>query len=248
MSKIIDYPRGPLKSCLDIAQAVDALGGRCSNEMAADKLNKKVSGAWQALVGSATRYGLIYNKKGTLETTTLYRNYKLAYSKDEASIVLTQAFLMPPLFKNIFERFQGRELPISHFEKLLIREFGVPDQISSRVAKYFLEGAKQCGLLGANNLLSAPSSFREEAIDTFENDSESTNSMQENAKTGQMIETQDELKSQESLAEDGKFSVRIKGPGMDSVIVVNDEEDLLIIKAMIKKVEKKFALKIEDEL
>ena len=65
------------------------------------------------------------------------------------------AFLTPPLFRSIFDRFEGRKLPVEHFEKLLIREFHVPEKISSRVSKYFLEGAKQCALLNANNEMTA---------------------------------------------------------------------------------------------
>ena len=44
---------------------------------------------------------------------------------------------------------------------------------------------------------------------------------------------------------EGKFTVRIKGPGMDSLIVINEEEDLLIVKAMLRKVEKRLAVEGE---
>lgn len=235
MGKQIDYPRASLKNSVDLAQAIDDLGGKCSIEMAADKLSKKVSGAFQALVGSAVRYGLISSKKGELEVSGLFRDHKLAYSKEEADVALTIAFLTPPLFRSVFDRFEGRELPVSHFEKLLIREFGVPDQISSRVSKYFLEGAKQCALLSADNQLNAKTASLNTTDDLEDKDETSSD---EDAGT---IDTP----SNDVVDDDGKYSVRIKGPGMDSVIVVNDEEDLLIIKAMLKKVEKKF--KASDE-
>lgn len=242
MGKQIDYPRAALKNSLELAQAVDDLGGKCSTEMAADKLNKKVSGAFQALTGSAARYGLITSKKGQLEVTGLFRDHKLAYSKEEADVALTLAFLTPVLFRGIFDRFEGRELPISHLDKLLMREFSVPDQISSRVSKYFLEGAKQCGLLSADNILSAST-----AISGKPSDTEMEEEKAELSENNQEKETADEpqksltnLEKKDAIEEDGKFSVRIKGPGMDSVIVVNEEEDLLIIRAMLKKVEKKF--------
>lgn len=244
MAKQIEYPRASLKNSLELAKAVDDLGGNCSTEMAADKLNKKVSGAFTALVGSAVRFELITSKKGQLETSQLYRDYKLAYSKDEANKALTAAFLKPPLFHRIFERFQGRELPLTHFEKLLIREFEVPDAISSRVSKYFLDGAKQCGLLGANHVLSANTVENGviEAEDDAETGDEETDISQQNqAKVQNKINEQ----NQEVTARDTDYSVRIKGPGMDSVIVIHEEEDLLIVQAMLKKVQKKLAA-LED--
>lgn len=240
MAKQIDYPRASLKNCLQLAQAVDDLGGKCTTEMAADKLNKKLGGAFQAVVGAATRFGLITSKGGQLETTGLFRDHKLAYSKEEADVALTVAFLTPPLFRSIFDRFEGRELPVSHFEKLLIREFGVPDQISSRVSKYFLEGAKQCALLGPDNRLSArASNEKEEAGHNNEEDEQDQGG--DVPAPDESASIKKSLINQDILEKEGKFSVRIRGPGMDSVIVVNEEEDLLIIKAMLKKVEKKFA-------
>jgi hypothetical protein len=236
MAKQIDYPRATLKNSLELAQAIDDLGGQCSIEMAADKLNKKVSGAFQALVGSAARYGLVSNKKGQLQTSALFRDHKLAYSKEEADVALTLAFLNPPLFRSIFDRFEGRELPISHFEKLLIREFSVPEQISSRVSKYFLDGAKQCALLGADNTLKAGSAGGGE---NTVNDDEAEDAKETESKPVDGSLNNTDI-NQDVIEDDSKYSVRIKGPGMDSVIVVNEEEDLLIIKAMLKKVEKKF--------
>lgn len=240
MPKKIDYPRATLKNSLELAQAIDDLGGKCSTEMAADKLNKKVSGAFHALIGSAVRFGLIASKKGELEVTGLFRDHKLAYSKEEADMALTLAFLTPSLFRSIFDRFEGRELPVSHLEKLLIREFDVPDQISSRVSKYFIEGAKQCALLDANNQLNANTPKQNQITGGVE--LEAPEGLVNTNNSSDSIDTQ---KNPDDIEEDGKFSVRIKGPGMDSVIVVNEEEDLLIINAMLKKVERKFTASIE---
>jgi hypothetical protein len=240
MAKQIEYPRASLKNSLELAQAIDDLGGICSVEMAADKLNKKVSGSFQALIGAAVRYGLISNKKGQLGVTGLFRDHKLAYNKEESDVALSLAFLAPPLFRQIFDRFDGRELPVSHFEKLLMREFGVPDQISSRVAKYFLEGAKQCALLTADNKLRAGASGGQGVVVSNEGADDEGDEL-DAASENTVTKNQNSVVDQDVIENEGRFSVRIKGPGMDSVIIVNDEEDLLIIRAMLKKVEKKIA-------
>lgn len=245
MAKQIDYPRASLKSSLELAVAIDDIGGKCSIEMAADKLNKKIGGSFHALVGAASKFGLVANKRGQVETTPLFKDYKLAYTPSEATHVLMKAFLMPPLFKAIFDRFENRPLPISHFEKFLIRELNVPDQISSRIAKYFLDGAKQCELLGPDDVLTGSIKPQESASEEVVDDEGAAD------EADNLI---DESKGRERIANKNSsaitvntYSVSIKGPGMDSVITINEEEDLLIVHAMLKKVEKKIAKEIAKE-
>jgi hypothetical protein len=181
------------------------------------------------------------------EVTGLFRDHKLAYTKEEADVALTIAFLTPALFRGVFDRFESRELPVGHLEKLLIREFSVPDAFSSRVSKYFIDGAKQCGLLDSDNILRASSADSEEshACDTEDSVTESVTSTEGTPAPEKLSEISQTTETKDVIQEEGKFSVHIKGPGMDSVMQVNEEEDLLIIRAMLKKVEKRLA--IQDE-
>ncbi|QXI53869.1 hypothetical protein [Pseudomonas alvandae] len=260
MPKQIDYPRASLKSCLAVAQAVNDLGGECSSALAGDKLNKQhTSGAFKGLIGAAVKYSLITNKLGQLKVTQLFRDIALAYDEDEGKQARMKAFLSPPLFRAIHDRFQSKTLPVAHFEKLLIREFGVPDQFASRVEGYFLEGAKQCGLLGEDNVLS--SSHPNAANEVIENgkngdDSEQSAPIEKTVAlpsatsathSAPAVNNQPILEHNRHREPEleGKFTVRIMGPGMDSLIVINEEEDLLIVKAMLRKVEKRLA--VEDE-
>lgn len=250
MPKSIDYPRASLKNCIALCDAVNELGGSCSAALAADKLNKAhSSGAYSALVGSAVKYGLLNNKKGQLEVTQLYRDIKLSYDENEMRKATQRAFLTPPLFAGIYGRFDNKTLPVSHFEKMLIREFDVPDNFASRLANYFLEGAKQSGLLGEGNLLSRGDNS---ADDIIENGDNTGGEYQAKVSTGEKEVPGAKLGPLTDLMhpveEDGKFSVRIKGPGMDSLIVVNEEEDLYIVKAMLKKVEKRLAISEERDV
>ncbi|MEW8505508.1 MAG: hypothetical protein AB2598_02310 [Candidatus Thiodiazotropha sp.] len=237
MPKQIDYPRASMKNCFVLSDAVNDLGGQCSAAMAADKLGKQhTSGAYKALVGAAVKYGLLTNKKGQLTVTQVYRDIRLAYDEAEAKKETQKAFLTPPLFSDIFSRFENKPLPVAHFEKLLIREFDVPEGFASRVSGYFLEGAKQCGLLGDGDILSRDSDDANQIIVNGDGN-------------GAPVESESSSVPLQEIShpaeEEGKFSVRIKGPGMDSLIVVNEEEDLFIVKAMLKKVEKRLA--IEDD-
>jgi hypothetical protein len=235
MPKIIDYPRASLKSALELAKAVDDLGGECSSEMAAERLNRKVSGAFSALVSATIKFGLVVSKSQRLSTAALYKDYKLAYTPEESSEKLRRVLLSPILFRSIYDRFVGKEIPITHFEKLLIREFEVPDDWASRIASYFIDGAKQSGLLGENNRLIdialGESSGEEERVNA-----QSDNSQETNARTSQPSQPQE--KDDAVSAHQKVYVVRVTGPGINSTIEVHEPEDMLIVQAMLKKVEK----------
>lgn len=241
MPKIIDYPRGSLKNSLELASAIDGMGGSCSIEIAAESTGKAVSGAFRALVGAAGRYGLVESAKGKLSTTELYKEYSLAYSDEEERRYLRQAFLNPPLFSAIYERFLGKELPVGHFEKLLVREFGVPANMGSRVVKYFMDAGKLCGVIGQDNVIVAtdlPDSAGEEGEDETPSDLtiEKPTGGSKSQSLAQRVKVRGELLTSD---EESAYSIRIQGPGMDSTMVIHEEDDLYIVEAMLKKVRSK---------
>ena len=243
MAKQIDYPRASLKNSLQLAVAVDALGGSCSSEMAAERMGKRGGGAFQALISSSVRYKLLTNAKGQLATTNHFKAFKLAYTDDEEREVLMKSFLAPPLFSAVANRFHGRELPTNHFEKLLIKEFGVSEQISSRVAKYFIEGAKQCGVLDSNGVVSNSGDSGDlPKDDQIDKENDASEPVDTNTGNGAHEQT-----SQLPEQAPEKFSIRIIGPGMDSTIIINEEEDLFIVNAMLKKVQRKLASGEKDK-
>lgn len=225
MPKIVDYPRASLKAALDLAKAIDDLGGSCTADMAAERLSRKISGAFGMLISSASKFGLIENKGQKLSTTNLYKDYKLSYTPEEKNQRLREIMLSVPIFQSIYERFSGKELPITHFEKLLIREFSVPDDLGSRVASYFIDGAKESNLIDENNRLIDYSKIVEAGNNDL-NDIEVLES------------SSNETLSKESQKNIKNYFVRITGPSMDSNIEVIEPEDLLIVQAMLKKVEK----------
>ena len=233
MAKIVDYPRASLESGLQLAEAVASLGGSSTTEMAADKLGRKVSGAFAAIVSAAVKYGLISSKDGRLSVLPLHRSIKLAYSDEERRKYLGEALLSPPLFKAIADRFEGRSLPTEHFEKLLIREFDVPEDMASRVSLYFMQGCKQAGFLTSSGEFSTNelgSSRDDESAEGDEGLSvESSGGLSSpavRASTPQMTPSPEE------------FSICFRGPGLESTIVVREEDDLLIVGAMLRKVER----------
>jgi hypothetical protein len=153
MPKLIDYPRTNYTGAWELAEVVDDTGGKCAIETAARKLNRKVSGSFKAIIGSAVKFGLMTSKRELLSTTTLFKRIKHAYDKQEELQFHREAFLTPPLFTQICRKFRGRELPIQMLDVMLIREFGVEEINAQSVAKAFVEGCRMCALLDDHNIM-----------------------------------------------------------------------------------------------
>ncbi len=153
MPKLIDYPRTSYSGAWEIAEVVDDTGGKCALETCARKLNRKVSGSFKAIVGSAVKFGLLTSKREMLTTTTLFRRIKHAYDKQEELLFHREAFLTPPLFTQLCRKFRSRELPVAMLDVLLMREFDVEEINTQSVAKAFIDGARMVGLLDEHNIL-----------------------------------------------------------------------------------------------
>lgn len=153
MPKLIDYPRTSYSGAWEVAEVVDDTGGKCALETCARKLNRKVSGSFKAIVGSAVKFGLLTSKREMLTTTTLFRRIKHAYDKQEELLFHREAFLTPPLFTQLCRKFRSRELPVAMLDVLLIREFGVEEINAQGVSKAFTDGAHMVGLLDEHNIV-----------------------------------------------------------------------------------------------
>ena len=153
MPKLIDYPRTSYSGAWEVAEVVDDTGGKCALETCARKLNRKVSGSFKAIVGSAVKFGLLTSKREMLTTTTLFRRIKHAYDKQEELLFHREAFLTPPLFTQLCRKFRSRELPVAMLDVLLMREFGVEEINAQGVSKAFVDGAHMVGLLDENNIV-----------------------------------------------------------------------------------------------
>ena len=236
MAKSIEYPRASFKVAQEIAAAVDSLGGSCSLEMCAEKMGAKVSGAFNANTNSAIKFGLVNQKSGHLSTSTLYRDIKLAYTDDERRNLLINSFLSPAVFLKLYERFKNKELPIQMLDKMLIKEYEVDENAASRVKKYFIDGARSIGLIDSQN----------QVIPFETNNSQATDQQEDVPSEVEILEESRGYTPQEiaptviNLQETDEFAFQITGPGINSKIAIREEEDFLILEAMIKKIKKRF--------
>jgi len=236
MPKVIEYPRASFQRVMEMADAVDYLGGKCSVQSCADKLRVKVTGAFTALIGAAKKHGLVESSKDSLITTETYKKIKLAYDENERRQNMRLAFLAPPTYSKVYEKFKGRELPVQMLDKLLIREFGVESDAAQRISNYFIEGAKSCELLIDNKLVDIINNGSSELINGIDSNNETQSDSLEFEKQKQSFEVP---KSEHLHVSADSYVVHIYGPGMNSKLTISEDEDLLILDAMISKLKKR---------
>jgi hypothetical protein len=75
---------------------------------------------------------------------------KLAYDDEQKNRSTRQALLTPPLFANLAKRLEGKPIP-EYLDKLVIREHQVPQVIANRIAGYFLDGARDSGMINTGS-------------------------------------------------------------------------------------------------
>ena len=233
MPKNIEYPKASIKKSLELAKAVNELGGSAAIETCAESLGKKVSGGFRDIITSAVKYGFIVQKKGILATTDTYKNIILAYNEEEKLINLKKSFLRVPLFQKVYERFTGKKLPLQYFDKLLIKEFGVNESDASRVKKHFIDGSKLVGLLNPDNTLSSIEEINVHK-DTLNHD-----------KGPSFFDSffLPQSKEKKNIRTSVTYTVRIHGPGIDSTVSIVEMSDLEIVKMMLDNISNKLKTK-----
>ncbi len=236
MPKFVDYPRGSLKVLSEIATAVKDLGGSCSLETCADYLNKKVSGSFKSQVSSAIKYNFINTQKGMLSTTPHFKKLSLAYDDEEKTGLLRESFFNIPVFKSIYERFVNGKLPVNTLDKILIREFDVPERIAGRIANYFSGAAREANLLNADN------SFV--SLNGIDDDTE-VSSENENNNKDIILKNSDKFVIKDKNK--NNFLIKISGPGIHFEKEIKSEDDFIIVNAIIQNIQKQLVKKSETE-
>ena len=242
MPKIVDYPLFPFDKVIELANAVDYLGGSCTMADCAHHLKKKLSGGFGVLVSSAIKHDLIARKGDRLSVSELYKKIKFSYNPAEKIDCQRVSFLHPVLYRKIYDRFKGKELPLSMLDKLLIREFQVDEKVSEKTAGFFVDGLKKLHMIKEGKLLAigefpAPHA-REEPVQT----SLSLTSQEEPPDIQQNLSGNDDKKQRINQLEEsqpGKFLLSIQGEGINSTLIIDNKEDFQIVEALLAKIKRK---------
>jgi len=243
MPKIVGYPRASLTNAIDLANAVYELGGHSSTHTCADKMGKKTGGSFSALVSATDKFGLIASQRGELTTTDLFNEYKHAYSEEEGRKLLRKAFLSSDVFAALYERFCGQVVPAEILDRILIREFEVPAPAAARISGYFINGAKQTELLDQDNKLVDCDDVGMSDEDVV---SDKKTPLQEDVLELSQGKVDENVSSMQ-LMDASSYSVVFRGPGLNTTIEITEEDDLLIVGAILKKIKTKIGV-VEGEL
>ena len=248
MPKQLNYPRATLKNALGLADAVNALGGDCNAGTCADKLNYKgghKNGAFTALTSATVKHGLITSKSETLSVTDLYSQINLSYTDAERQEHLQTAFLAPPLYRRIYEKFKGKELPVDILERMLIREYEVDQGSASRIAGYIIDGSRYVGLLVDNRFVEHVKA--QEAV-VIEPEQEQVTKMESDQTTpsGDAVNP-DVPQPTPGVTDKGEFNeagyrFTIVGPDMNATYKLQDEDDFAIIDITLRKVKRRLGM------
>ena len=242
------HPLRSLDDALKVAEAVEELGGECSRDSIGDPLKmSSKSGAFSTLIGGARTFGVIDRSANQVFLTPKYKDYKLAYNEEGARQALISIFLNPPLFEELYQKFKGKQLPVDHFSKLLIREHGVRNDNGLKVANIFIKGARKCGILDAQNGLVDLS--EKDHSDNEDKDQEKEPSMNEGRFDESSKAPYDIHRGHELFIDApdlSEYVMRIMGPGVDSTIVFNEEYDLVVAETILKKIRMKLLQKSQE--
>ena len=237
MPKILLYPRNSFEKSLEIAEAALALGGSCDEETCAEKLGKKVSGGFKSIISSAQKYGLIEYHRGIIKVSADYQFIVHSYTEDEKKSRKAKAFLTPQVFSELFHRFEGKKLPVELLEKMLIREYNVEPNLASRVSKYFTEGLRSLDLLDSSNIIQ---SLSDKIVSGEEEKDSVSTAPEEGLNRERVIGTHDSVSTSDIKIENSSiYTIHMYGPGLNTKIEVNEDDDIIIVEATLKKIKNK---------
>lgn len=228
MPRQIDYPRSSLKAALEVAEAVFDLGGVCSYELCAEKLNKSPKGgSYNAQTSSAIKFGFIVRKKGDLTITDLYKSIHLAYTKEERENLLRESFLKIPVYKTLFDKFKYTKLPTDVLDKLLIREFSINTNDAIRVSNYFVKDAKMIKLLNENG--------------EFIYDSSQSNASDKKDQIPEKSFNDVKEKEEENspIAKSSNYIIKVNGPDMNLEMQILSKDDIVFIETALQMIKRK---------
>jgi hypothetical protein len=235
MPKNLNYPLASFQKAYALSEAVDALGGSCTVENCALKMQRKISGGFMVIISSAQKFDLVSFEKGIITISEEYKLIKHSYTITERMALLRKAFLAPQVFSILYDRFKGKELPTNMLDKILIREFGVEENTAGRVAGYFIEGLKTYNLLNGANIVEEIKEENEDGNEVKIVPENKTNVPEKEVAKNPVPEN---VNASFTALKTELYELQLSGPGIQSKFTIEDEEDLAIVEAILKKIRK----------
>lgn len=242
MPKTVDYPRTSLKKAVECSDKVATTNGGITMPGIATLLESKAekgsSGALRDQCTAAAKFGLIRQDKGKYFPTDLGLRVANAYSDEEKKELLRQAFLHMPVYDKVARKLNGSEVP-SHLGRFLIRECGVPTKIASRLANFFVKEGRNIGIIDENGRIVAPTSESEEEVgETGESENDASVSGEGFPEPPPANEHPPAVQNPRGAVDSDGIRIRIWGAGRNHELPLDEEDDLVVVEAILRKVHK----------
>ncbi len=151
------YPPVDIDEALKFSAIVEKLGARNVSEPILLKelgLTNPTSTSFWKKVASAKHFGLLTIDGKAYSLTDRAKLILRPKDEDGKKRLLLEAFLMPDLYKDVYEKFIDKQIPsLDTLSNILFHDHGINANVSKDAAEAFIESAKFVGLLGADNVL-----------------------------------------------------------------------------------------------
>lgn len=139
----IGFPYDDLSTVLRLVEiAHDSYGGSCTADQLAAPLKMKAkSGSFRLKVSAGRTFGVLGGTGSQVTTTPL--GVRALSKMDRAS--RADAFLTVPLYRALYDSYQGADLPGDTGLEVKIRELGVSEKQVTTARQVFLRSADQAG-------------------------------------------------------------------------------------------------------
>lgn len=150
------YPPVDVEEAVKFSAIIEKLGARNVSETVILKelgLTAITNTFW-GKTASAKHFDLITVDGKTYTLTDRAKLILRPKDEDGKKRLLLEAFLMPDLYRELYEKFIDKQIPsLDTLSNILFHDHGINANVSKNAAEAFIESAKFVGLLGGDNIL-----------------------------------------------------------------------------------------------
>lgn len=153
---LIEFPYSDLERSVELATVLLREGGQAQIEqtqLAVAMDQSATGGTFRGRLGAARMFGFVETEQGRVGLTSLGLRVTDAESTNAAR---AEAFLNIPLYKAMFERYQGYALPPPAAIERQMESLGVPPKQKERARQAFSASAQFAGYIASNGRFSKP--------------------------------------------------------------------------------------------
>lgn len=109
------------------------------------------NGAYLRAVAALIQYGLVQKDGNSYKLSDVSKRILIPTTETSESEAVKEAALTPSLFAQLYERYEGQELPVL-LPNILVKEFGILDGAKNKAAGVFKQSMEHIGILDGNVL------------------------------------------------------------------------------------------------